>query len=125
MRQKIATLLIRVSAVVTVAAVAVMIFGPVIWLEFPDVSLWALIYAVMAIWSFSPEHRPYRELWLFGICRLFITVWELIDVHFFTEDPHPATQVGLWILLCGSVLYVIGLAFWSTHSERKTAEESE
>ena len=69
MRQKIATLLIRVSAVVTVAAVAVMIFGPVIWLEFPDVSLWSLIYAALALWAYSPEIRPLRELWIFGIFR--------------------------------------------------------
>ena len=110
MRQKIATLLIRVSAVVTVAAVAVMIFGPVIRLEFPDVSLWSLIYAVMALWAYSPEIRPLRELWIFGICRIVITAWELIDMWFFTETVHPATQVGLALLLVGTVLYVAGLA---------------
>ena len=125
MKQKIASLLMKSSTVISVLAIAVIIFGPVIWLEFPNVSLWALIYAVLALWSFSPEHRPYRELWLFGICRLFITVWELIDMLFFTENTHHATQVGVWILLCGSALYVIGLAFWRTRSEQETTEESE
>ncbi len=120
MRQKIATLLIRVSAVVTVAAVAVMIFGPVIWLEFPDVSLWALIYAALALWDYSPEIRPLRELWIFGIVRVIITAWELIDMWFFTETVHPATQVGLIILLVGTLLYEAGLALWWKPDETDT-----
>ena len=125
MRQKIATLLIRVSAVVTVAAVAVMIFGPVIWLEFPDVSLWSLIYAALALWAYSPKIRPLRELWIFGIVRVIITAWELIDMWFFTETVHPATQVGLIILLVGTLLYEAGLALWWKPDETEPGAESE
>ena len=119
MRQKLSSLLIKVSAVVSVIAIAVMVFGPVIWLEFPDVSLWALIYAVMALWAYSPQNRPVRERWIFGICRIIITAWELIEMRFFTEAVHPATQAGLWILLVGTALYVTGLALWR---ENKTTE---
>ena len=119
MNQKIASLLIKVSAVVSVIAIAVIVFGPVIWLEFPDVSLWALIYAVMALWAYSPKIRPIRELWIFGIFRIIIAAWELMDMWFFTEDAHPATQAGLWILLVGTALYIAGLALWRELAGRK------
>ena len=125
MKKKIASLLVKVSAVITVAAVAVMIFGPVIWLEFPDVSLWALIYAVMALWAYSPKIRPIRELWIFGIFRIIIAAWELMDMWFFTEDAHPATQAGLWILLVGTALYVAGLALWREPEANETEAENE
>ena len=39
MKRKFSTLLIRVSAVITVLAAVVIVFGPVIWLEFPEVRL--------------------------------------------------------------------------------------
>ena len=113
MKQKIASLLLKLSAVVTVLALVVIVFGPVIWLEFPDVSLWALVYAFLALWTYSPEIRPVRELWISGIFRIIITAWELIEVWFFTQDAHSATRVGLMILLGGTVLYVAGLALWS------------
>ena len=125
MNQKIASLLIKVSAVVSVIAIAVIVFGPVIWLEFPDVSLWALIYAVMALWAYSPKIRPIRELWIFGICRIIITAWELMDMWFFTEDAHPATQVGLWLLLVGTALYDAGLALWREPEANETEAENE
>ena len=125
MNQKIASLLIKVSAVVSVIAIAVIVFGPVIWLEFPDVSLWALIYAVMALWAYSPKIRPIRELWIFGIFRIIITAWELMDMWFFTEDAHPATQAGLWILLVGTALYVAGLALWREPEANETEAENE
>ena len=125
MRQKFASLLIRISAVVTVLALAVMILGPVTHLEFPRVSLWSLIYAVMALWAYSPEIRPVRELWIFGICRVIITAWELIEMRFFTEAVHPATQAGLWILLVGTALYVTGLALWREHKTTEPEAENE
>ena len=125
MRQKLSSLLIKVSAVVSVIAIAVMVFGPVIWLEFPDVSLWALIYAVMALWAYSPQNRPVRELWIFGICRIIITAWELIELWFFTEDAHIATQAGLWFLLVGTALYVSGLALWREPEANETEAENE
>ena len=125
MNQKIASLLIKVSAVVSVIAIAVIVFGPVIWLEFPDVSLWALIYAVMALWAYSPKIRPIRELWIFGIFRILIAAWELMDMWFFTEDAHPATQAGLWILLVGTALYVAGLALWREPEANETEAENE
>ena len=125
MKQKLSTLLIRISAVITVAAVAVMIFGPVIWLEFPDVSLWSLIYAALALWAYSPEIRPLRELWIFGIVRVIITAWELIDMWFFTETVHPATQVGLALLLVGTVLYDVGLALLGARSRPDGEEPKE
>ena len=125
MRQKFASLLIRISAVVTVLALAVMILGPVTHLEFPRVSLWSLIYAVMALWAYSPQNRPVRELWIFGICRIIITAWELMDMWFFTEDAHPATQVGLWILLVGTALYDAGLALWREPEANETEAENE
>ena len=125
MIQKLSSLLIKVSAVVSVIAIAVIIFGPVIWLEFPDVSLWALIYAVMALWAYSPKNRPIRELWIFGICRIIITAWELIELWFFTEDAHIATQVGLWFLLVGTALYVAGLALWREPEANETEAEND
>ena len=125
MKRKIASLLIKASAVITVISVAVIIFGPVIRLEFPDVSLWALVYAVMALWAYSPEIRPLRELWIFGICRIVITVWELIDVYFFTEDPQPATWVGLITLLVGTVLYDAGLALLGARSHADSEGQEE
>jgi len=125
MRQKLSSLLIKVSAVVSVIAIAVMVFGPVIWLEFPDVSLWALIYAVMALWAYSPQNRPIRELWIFGIVRVIITAWELIDMWFFTETVHPATQVGLALLLVGTALYDAGLALWREPEANETEAENE
>lgn len=125
MKQKLSSLLIKVSAVVSVIAIAVMVFGPVVWLEFPDISLWALIYAVMALWAYSPKNRPIRELWIFGICRIIITAWELIEMWFFTEDAHPATQAGLWILLIGTALYVAGLALWRDPEANETEAENE
>lgn len=125
MKRKIASFLIKISAVVSVIAIAVIVFGPVIRLEFPDVSLWALIYAVMALWAYSPTNRPIRELWIFGICRIIITAWELIEMWFFTEHAHPATQAGLWILLVGTVLYVMGLALWREPEANETEAENE
>ena len=124
MKQKIASLFIKASAVVTVLALVVIVFGPVIWLEFPDVSLWALVYAFLALWAYSPEIRPVRELWAAGICRIIITAWELIEAWFFTQDAHPATQAGLWILLVGTALYVAGLALWREPVTNETENES-
>ena len=124
MKKKFASLLIKARAVVTVLALVVIVFGPVIWLEFPDVSLWALIYAFLALWGFSPEIRPIRELWIFGICRIIITAWELIEVWFFTQDAHPATRVGLMILLVGTVLYVGGLALWNKWNKADSPADS-
>ncbi|MBE6586092.1 MAG: hypothetical protein E7645_06155 [Ruminococcaceae bacterium] len=125
MKQKIASFLIKISAIVTVLALAVMILGPVTHLEFPRVSLWSLIYAVMALWAYSPEIRPIRELWIFGIARIIITAWELIEMRFFTETVHPATQAGLWILLVGTALYVAGLALWRDPEANETETKAE
>lgn len=125
MKQKLASFLIKVSAVVSVIAIAVMVFGPVIRLEFPRISLWALIYGVMALWAYSPKNRPLRELWVFGICRIIITAWELIELWFFTENAHPATQAGLWILLVGTALYVAGLALWREPEANETEAKAE
>ena len=125
MRQKFASLLIKVSAFITMLALAVIVFSPVIRLEFPRVSLWSLIYAVIALWAYSPKNRPIRELWIFGICRIIITAWELIDMWFFTEDAHPATQAGLWILLIGTALYDAGLALWREPETNETETEAE
>lgn len=125
MKQKLATLLIHASAVIGVFAVAVIVFGPVIRLEFPRVSLWALIYAIMALWAYSPEVRPLRELWGFGICRIIISVRELVETWFFTEAVHPATHVGLVLLLAGTVLYVVGLALWGKRREGDNEAQTE
>lgn len=125
MKQKLASFLIKVSAVVSVIAIAVMVFGPVIRLEFPRISLWALIYGVMALWAYSPKNRPLRELWIFGICRIIITAWELIELWFFTENAHPATQAGLWFLLVGTALYVSGLALWREPEANETEAKAE
>ena len=125
MRQKLSSLLIKVSAVVSMIAIAVMVFGPVIRLEFPRISLWALIYGVMALWAYSPKNRPLRELWIFGICRIIITAWELIELWFFTENAHPATQAGLWFLLVGTALYVSGLALWREPEANETEAKAE
>lgn len=125
MKQKLASLLIKISAIVTVLALAVIVFGPVIWLEFPRISLWALIYGVMALWGYSPKNRPIRELWVFGSCRIIITAWELIEVRFFTEDAHIATQAGLWFLLVGTALYIAGLALWREPETNETEAKAE
>ncbi len=113
MKQKIASRLMKGSTVISVIAFVVIVLGPTIWLEWPDVSLWLLFYEIIALWGFSPDTHKLRDLWLAGVFRIAITVWELIDVRFFTEDSHPATQVGLVILLVGTVLYVGGLALWN------------
>ena len=122
MKQKIASLLMKGSTVVSVIAIAVIVLGPVIRLDFPDISLWPLLYAVIALWGFTPASYKLRDLWLAGAFRTVITVWELIDVYFFTKDPPPTAEAGLLILLGGTALYVAGLALWSL-SQRKEKHE--
>ncbi len=129
MTRKTASFLIKASNVISLAALVVVVIGPVMWMERPYLSVWPLAHAVIALWSFTPEAHKLRDLWLAGVFRVAITVWEIMDVRFFSEGIHPAVSVGLWILLGGSVLYPIGVALWSlrskTEAEPQRAAESE
>ena len=113
MSQKIATFIMKASTVTTIIAIVIIVFGPVIWLEWPYVSAWPLLHAAISLWSFSHGTHTLRDLWLAGVFLIAITVWELIDLHLFSEKNHPAVPVGLVVLLFSSLLYLVGLCIRS------------
>ena len=121
MRRKIASFLMKASNIIILAALVVIVLSPVIWLEWPYLSVWPLAHAVISLWSFTPEKHKLRDLWLAGVFRVAITVWEIIDVRFFSEGIHPSVSVGLYILLGGAVLYLVAVALRSLG--HKTAAE--
>lgn len=121
MTQKIASFLKKASNAVSVAALAVVVIAPVMWMEQPYLSVWPLAHALCIVWDVTPKtHKPW-DLWLSAAFRVAITAWEIIDVHFFSEGIHPSVSAGLYILLGGAVLYLVAVALRSLG--RKPAAE--
>ena len=78
------------------------------------------------MWDVTPKTHKSWDLWLSAAFRVAITAWEIIDVRFFSEGIHPSVSVGLYVLLGGAVLYLVGVALWSigrkTHAEQEETE---
>ena len=123
MTQKIASFLKKASNAVSVAALAVVVIAPVMWMEQPYLSVWPLAHALCILWDVTPKTHKLWDLWLSAAFRVAITAWEIIHVTFFSEGIHPSVSVGLYVLLGGAVLYLVAVALQSLG--RKTAEEQE
>ena len=113
MTQKIASFLKKASNAVSVAALAVVVVAPVMWMEQPYLSVWPLAHALFIVWDVTPKTHKLWDLWLSAAFRVAVTVWEIVDVTFFSEGIHPSVSVGLYVLLGGAVLYLVGVALWS------------
>ena len=113
MTQKIASFLKKASNAVSVAALAVVVIAPVMWLDDPYLSVWPLAHALCILWDVTPKTHKLWDLWLSAAFRVAVTVWEIVDVTFFSEGIHPSVSVGLYVLLGGAVLYLVGVALWS------------
>ena len=113
MTSKIASILTKVSNAVSIAALAVVVIAPVMWMEQPYLSVWPLAHALCILWDVTPKTHKLWDLWLSASFRVAVTVWEIVDVAFFSEGIHPSVSVGLYILLGGAVLYLVGVALWS------------
>ena len=126
MTQKIASFLKKASNAVSVAALAVVVVAPVMWMEQPYLSVWPLAHALFIVWDVTPKTHKLWDLWLSAAFRVAVTVWEIVDVAFFSEGIHPSVSVGLYVLLGGAVLYLVGVALWSigrkTHAEQEETE---
>ena len=126
MTQKIASFLKKASNAVSVAALAVVVVAPVMWMEQPYLSVWPLAHALFIVWDVTPKTHKLWDLWLSAAFRVAVTVWEIVDVTFFSEGIHPSVSVGLYVLLGGAVLYLVGVALWSigrkTHAEQEETE---
>lgn len=126
MTQKIASFLKKASNAVSVAALAVVVIAPVMWMEQPYLSVWPLAHALCILWDVTPKTHKSWDLWLSAAFRVAVTVWEIVDVTFFSAGIHPSVSVGLYILLGGAVLYLVGVALWSigrkTHAEQEETE---
>ena len=126
MTSKIASILTKVSNAVSVSALAVVVIAPMMWMEQPYLSVWPLAHALCIVWDVTPKTHKSWDLWLSAAFRVAITAWEIIDVRFFSEGIHPSVSVGLYILLGGTVLYLVGVALWSigrkTHAEQEETE---
>ena len=123
MTSKIASILTKVSNALSIAALAVVVIAPVMWMEQPYLSVWPLAHALCILWDVTPKTHKLWDLWLSAAFRVAITAWEIIHATFFSEGIHPSVSVGLYILLGGAVLYLVAVALWSIG--RKTAEEQE
>ena len=126
MTQKIASFLKKASNAVSVAALAVVVIAPMMWMEQPYLSVWPLAHALCIVWDVTPKTHKSWDLWLSAVFRVAVTVWEIVDVTFFSEGIHPSVSVGLYVLLGGAVLYLVGVALWSigrkTHAEQEETE---
>jgi hypothetical protein len=126
MTSKIASILTKVSNALSIAALAVVVIAPMMWMEQPYLSVWPLAHALFIVWDVTPKTHKSWDLWLSAAFRVAITAWEIIDVRFFSEGIHPSVSVGLYILLGGAVLYLVAVALWSigrkTHAEQEETE---
>ena len=113
MISKIASILTKISNALSIAALAVVVIAPVMWMEQPYLSVWPLAHALCILWDVTPKTHKLWDLWLSASFRVAVTVWEIVDVAFFSEGIHPSVSVGLYILLGGAVLYLVGVALWS------------
>ena len=113
MTSKIASILTKVSNALSIAALAVVVIAPVMWMEQPYLSVWPLAHALCILWDVTPKTHKLWDLWLSAAFRVAVTVWEIVDVTFFSEGIHPSVSVGLYVLLGGAVLYLVGVALWS------------
>ena len=123
MTSKIASILTKVSNAVSVSALAVVVIAPMMWMEQPYLSVWPLAHALFIVWDVTPKTHKSWDLWLSAAFRVAVTVWEIVDVTFFSEGIHPSVSVGLYVLLGGAVLYLMAVALRSLG--RKTAVEQE
>lgn len=123
MTQKIASFLKKASNALSIAALAIVVIAPIMWLESPYLSVWPLAHALCILWDVTPKTHKLWDLWLSAAFRVAVTVWEIMDVTFFSEGIHPSVSAGLYVLLGGAVLYLVGVALWSIG--RKTAKEQE
>ena len=122
MTSKIASILTKVSNALSIAAIAIVVIAPVMWLDSPYLSVWPLAHALCILWDVTPKTHKLWDLWLSAAFRVAVTVWEIVDVAFFSEGIHPSVSVGLYVLLGGAVLYLVGVALWSR--ERKADAKS-
>ena len=113
MTSKITSILTKVSNALSIAALAVVVIAPVMWLDSPYLSVWPLAHALCILWDVTHKTHKLWDLWLSASFRVAITVWEIIDVKFFSEGIHPSVSVGLYVLLGGAMLYLVGVALWS------------
>ena len=113
MTSKIAPILTKVSNALSIAALAIVVIAPIMWLDSPYLSVWPLAHALCILWDVTPKTHKLWDLWLSAAFRVAVTVWEIVDVAFFSEGIHPSVSVGLYILLGGAVLYLVGVALWS------------
>ena len=65
------------------------------------------------MWDVTPKTHKSWDLWLSVVFRVAVTVWEIVDVTFFSEGIHPSVSVGLYVLLGGAVLYLVAVALRS------------
>ena len=126
MTSKIASILTKVSNALSIAALAVVVIAPVMWMEQPYLSVWPLAHALCILWDVTPKTHKLWDLWLSAAFRVAITAWEIIHATFFSEGIHPSVSVGLYVLLGGAVLYLVGVALWSIgrkiHAEQEETE---
>ena len=126
MTPKIASFLKKVSNALSIAALAIVVIAPMMWMEQPYLSVWPLAHALCILWDVTPKAHKSWDLWLSSAFRVAVTVWEIVDVTFFSEGIHPSVSVGLYVLLGGAVLYLVGVALWSigrkTHAEQEETE---
>ena len=113
MTPKIALFLKKASNALSIAALAIVVIAPVMWLDDPYLSVWPLAHALCILWDVTPKTHKLWDLWLSAAFRVAVTVWEIVDVTFFSEGIHPSVSVGLYVLLGGAVLYLVGVALWS------------
>ena len=126
MTSKIASILTKIGNAVSIVAIAIVVIAPMMWMEQPYLSVWPLAHALCILWDVTPKTHKLWDLWLSAAFRVAITAWEIIHVTFFSEGIHPSVSVGLYVLLGGAVLYLVGVALWSigrkTHAEQEETE---
>ena len=122
MTSKIASILTKVSNALSIAALAIVVIAPIMWLDSPYLSVWPPAHALCILWDVTPKTHKLWDLWLSASFRVAVTVWEIIDVSFFSEGIHPSVSVGLYVLLGGAALYLVGVALWS-HGRKADAKQ--
>ena len=97
MTSKLGSILTKIGNGISIAALAIVVIAPIMWLDSPYLSVWPLAHALCILWDVTPKTHKLWDLWLSAAFRVAVTVWEIVDVTFFSEGIHPS----VWAWLCG------------------------
>ena len=124
MKQSTAVSVIKISSIVSIAAVAITVLAAILgktvtwWITVPP-PLYQVALLVVAFWGWTPEDRDHLALLIVGVIRLLVTTGIGFASLLAMFNGVSLIQVGSLLQTAAAALFVVGVILYGKEKQER------